>query len=143
MWQKSFEKTYTGVTKEMIWSLWSDINGWSQWDQDLDLTELKGPFVKGAHFILKPKGGPRVKIEITEVTPFFSFTDVTRFPLAEMEDIHELEEVPNGVRIKNTTTVKGLLSWLWIKLVAQGVADGVPKQTDSLVDFARKKMQKN
>lgn len=54
-----------------------------------------------------------------------------------MFDIHELEETANGLQIKNTIQVTGLLSFLWVRLVAKKVADAAPKETDSLAQLLR------
>lgn len=138
MWQASYEKTFAGVQKEDIWAAWSDIPNWNQWDVDLEYTKLTEPFSQGARFILKPKGGPKVDIEITRMEPLVGFTDVAKFPLAKMYDIHDLEDTPQGLKIKSTIRVEGPLAWLWKKLVAQDVAAGVPKQMESLVQYAKR-----
>jgi len=54
-----------------------------------------------------------------------------------MYDIHELEDTPEGLRIINTISVTGLLSFLWVKLVAKKVAASIPKQMDALVNLAK------
>lgn len=67
MWTKSCSKTFKNVSKEKIWKLWSDVDNWTNWHDDLDYTKLHGPFETGSYFILKPKGGPKVKIRLVEV----------------------------------------------------------------------------
>ena len=52
-------------------------------------------------------------LELTAIERHRSFTDLTRFPLARMYDIHELEETPEGLTIRNSVRVEGPLSWLW------------------------------
>lgn len=54
-----------------------------------------------------------------------------------MYDTHELEETPDGLRLINTLVVTGPLKFLWVKLVAQNVADSVPKEMEALVDLAK------
>ncbi len=125
-----------------MWAAWADVNSWPQWDEDLELTSLAGPFEAGAQFMLKPKGGPKVSVQITFVKPLFAFTDVTRFPMAMMYDIHEMEETPDGLKLKSSIRVEGLLGWLWKKIVAQGVAEGVPKQMEALACFVQAKQRK-
>lgn len=142
MWQSKYEKIYTGLTKESVWSAWSDVNNWPKWDTDTEFTKITGPFKPGTQFLLKPKGGPKVTITLTEVNQNAGFTDVTRFPLAKMYDTHEMEETPNGLKIRSIIRVEGPLSWLWRRIVAQGVAAGAPKQIEALAKYAQINQQR-
>jgi hypothetical protein len=137
MWEKSYTQTFKGIQKEDIWQLWTDINNWSQWHDDLDYCKIEGPFAVGNHFMLKPKDTKAVKIELVEIDEGKSFTDCTTFFEAKMYDTHELEETDDGLKLTNTLVVTGFLRYLWIKLVAQNVHDTVPKELDALVKLAR------
>ena len=88
--------------------------------------------------MLKPKGVGAVKIIITDIHEGYSFTDCTSFFGAKMIDIHALEETPEGLKLTNTLKVTGPLKWLWIKLVAQNVADSVPEETEALINLVRR-----
>ncbi len=137
MWTKSWNKTYTGLSKERIWALWTDVNNWPQWHGDLDYCKLEGTFAVGNHFMLKPKGAPAVKITLTEIIDGHEFTDCTHFFGAKMYDTHKMEETLNGLRLSNKLVVRGPLKWLWIWLVANHVARSVPHEVDALADLAR------
>ncbi|HEV2614677.1 MAG TPA: polyketide cyclase [Gammaproteobacteria bacterium] len=139
MWSRTFSKIYTGVTKEAIWAYWADVNHWPVWDRELEYCKMEKPFIAGTDFILKPKGGPNIKIILSTVIPNKQFTDYCKFIGATMFDDHVLEETSEGLRITNTITVTGWLSFIWVKLVARNVANAAPHQMDVLVNFARKK----
>ncbi len=137
MWIRSCAKVYKGITKEDVWRVWTDVNHWTDWHDDLDYCKMERVFQVGNFFKLKPKGGPEFKITLTEVIEGKKFTDCTRFFGAKMYDTHELEETPDGLRLSNTLWVTGPLKWLWIKLVAKNVADSVPSENQALVDLLR------
>ncbi len=137
MWESTYTKTFAGVTKESVWALWSDVNHWHEWDKDIEWARMSDAFAAGARFELKPKGGPRVNIRFTRAEPFRGYTDLTQFPLARMHGIHDMEETGDGLKLTITIRVEGPLSWLWKKLVAQGIAADMPGQLDSLAAFAR------
>ena len=137
MWKQFHSKLYTNVKKENIWRLWTDFNNWATWHGDLDYCKMEGDFAVGNHFMLKPKGVRPVKIIITEINEGYSFTDCTIFPGAKMYDTHTMEETPDGLLLSNTLIVTGPLKWLWIKLVAQNVANTIPDEVDALVNLAR------
>jgi hypothetical protein len=54
-----------------------------------------------------------------------------------MYDTHAMEETEEGLKLTNMLVVTGPLKWLWIKLVAQNVADTVPEEMENLVKLAR------
>lgn len=137
LWKKTFVKTYPGVSKEAAWKIAVDINRWPEWHGDLDSCTMEGAFAVGNYFMLKPKGMKAVKIVLTDIQEGRSFTDCTTFFGASMYDTHAMEETAEGLRITNTLVVTGPLKWLWIKLVAQHVADTIEEETESLVRLAR------
>lgn len=136
MWTRTYSKTFKNVEKEEIWRIWTDVNNWPKWHGDLDYCKMEGSFEIGKHFILKPKGVRPVKIIITEIDEGNKFTDCTSFFGAKMYDTHALEETPNGLQLTNILVVTGPLKWLWIKLVAQDVANTVPDEMEALVELA-------
>lgn len=126
------------ATKEQMWKLFSNVNDWHHWDVGIEFAKMNGEFKKGNHFILKPKGGPKVKIELVETTENHSFTDYTKFPLAKMYGTHKFEDTMEGLKVTTTMKVEGVLSFLWIKLVAKGIVDALPKEMESQIKYASK-----
>ena len=137
MWKRTYSKTFQGINKEDIWSLWTDVNNWPKWHGDLDYCKMDGAFEVGNFFMLKPKGVKAVKIYLTEIEEGHSFTDCTTFCGAKMYDTHMIEENQDGLKLTNTLVVTGPLKWLWIKLVAQNVADTVPQEMEALVNLSK------
>ena len=137
MWTRTYSKTFQGINPKAIWRIWTDVNNWPTWHGDLDYCKLEGDFKVDNHFMLKPKGVNPVKIVLTEINEGRYFTDCTAFFGAKMYDTHTLEETPDGLKLTNKLVVTGPLKWLWIKLVAQNVADTVPEEMESLVNLAR------
>ena len=138
MWMKAHRQFYPGVSAEVIWKIWTDINNWPSCHDDLDDCKLDGDFRVGNHFMLKPKGAPAVKVMLIEMNEMQNFTDCTQFFGAKMYNTHSMEVEENGVLLSNRLWVTGPLKWLWIKLVAKHVADTVPDEMASLVNLARK-----
>jgi hypothetical protein len=137
MWTKSYSVVTTEVTKEQIWKLTTDINNWKKWDDTVEYSELLGELKVGNYFILKPKGGPKVKIKLLEIVVNKKFTDLTTFPLAKMYGEHMYEETTNGLKITITMTVKGILSFLWVRLVAKGIVDHLPVDIANQIENAK------
>ena len=133
MWTRSHSITTQAVTKEQLWKLFADVNNWNTWDEGIEYAKMEGKFEKGNYFIIRPKGGPNVKVELLETKENLMFLDVTKFPLAKMYDEHTFEETPEGLKITNTITVKGLLGFFWRKVVAQKIVDNLPQDMQSQI----------
>jgi hypothetical protein len=138
MWTKSHTMVTKDVTKEQLWKLFANVNDWHQWDNGIDYARMDGNFEKGNFFVLKPKGGPKVKIELFEVVENRKFVDLTRFPLAKMYGEHTFEETPDGLKITTTMKVEGPLGFLWRKIVAENIANSLPAEMMHQVTYASK-----
>ena len=138
MWTKSHSVVTREATKEQMWKLFADVNNWDKWDSGVDYAKMDGKFEKGNFFELKPKGGPKVKIELLETEPNKMFLDLTRFPLAKMFDEHKFEETAEGLKVTTTITVTGVLGFLWRKIVAQNIVKGLPTEMSEQIKFASK-----
>lgn len=137
MWTKSYSQKIENINPEKIWSVWTDVNQWSVWQDDIEFAKLEEKMALGSKISFRPKGGPTIKLEIIDYVDNKKFTDLTRFPLAKMTDVHELIIEGNSVEIKSTVSIEGPLAFLWKKLVAENVVKDLPKQTQSLIDRIR------
>lgn len=137
MWSKTYSKKVAGLKADCLWKVWSDVNQWHTWQDDIEYTKMEGEFTAGKTYKMKPKGAPEVSIELSEVEPNRTFADLTRFPLARMHAIHEFIERGAELEIKTTVSIEGALSFVWRKLVAEGVANSLPEQTDKLIQRAK------
>lgn len=137
MWSKTYSIKATDLKADQVWKVWADVNQWHTWQDDIEYAKLDGEFKKGNVFRFKPKGGPKFNIELTKVEPNSAFVDLTRFPLAKMYDSHELIDHGDELEIKTTISIEGPLSFVWRKIVAENVANGMKEQTERLIEKAR------
>lgn len=88
----SFElKTKTSVEK--IWELYSDVNRWFAWEDDLEDISLEGKFERGSFGEMKLSGQPTMKFELVSVIHNKEFTDKTSIP--DVGDIYFVHELTN------------------------------------------------
>ncbi len=138
----SWTKSYSVITKKasaaQLWKLFADVNNWHTWDKGIEFAKMEGAFTAGNHFTLRPKGGPTVNIKIIETVEGKKFVDCTKFPLAKMYGEHLYEETKDGLRMTTTMTVEGILGFLWVKIVAQGIVDALPADMEAQIEAASK-----
>lgn len=138
MWQKSYSITVESIEPSKIWKIWSDIPNRPAWDDDIEWANTDGPFENGTTIAMKPKGWPKtVYMKIIECIPNQSFTDNTKFLLAELYGTHHMEKTDKGLKLTTTIKVVGPLSWVWRKIVAEEIVATLPHQTDMLIKLAR------
>ena len=138
MIQKTFTLTTTEVSQDQIWKVISNVNQWSTWDEGVEFAELQGKFESNSSFLLRPKGGPKIKIQLVEVKDKAYFKDMTTFPLAKMYGEHWYEETPQGLKITVTMTITGILSALWYQIVMKDIVANLEKDQKTLIEAAKK-----
>lgn len=138
MWTSTYSVVTPAVTKEQLWKLFADVNNWHTWDAGIEYARMEGRFEKGNHFLLRPKGGPNVKIALVETIPNSRFVDLTRFPLAKMYGEHVFEDTAEGLKMTTTMKVTGLLGFVWVKLVARKIANALPCDMEAQIKAAQK-----
>jgi hypothetical protein len=136
-WERTHKIVVRDLQRAQLWKIWQDVNHWHLWDTDIEFATMDSQFKVGTIFVLKPKGGPKVSIRLTEVEPETAFTDMTQFPLAKMYGIHRMRETADGIEVIHTVRVEGPLGFLWKKLVAAKVAAGLEEQATKMVQRAR------
>jgi len=137
MWSGSYSLVIRDLTCADVFNVWSDVDHWPDWQDDVAYTQLHGAFQAGTFFTFQPKGGPKLRLELVKVEKNRSFTDLTRFPLARMYGIHEFLDHKDGIELRTTMQVSGPLAFVWRRLVAQNIVKDLPKQTARVVEFAR------
>lgn len=109
-----------------IFSLYANVDGWPNWDPEVIESSINGAFASGTIGMIKPKGGPKSKIELLDVKPNVSFTVRCKLPLCVMTFGHEL--VPEGSTTTAThrVTFTGLLAPLFGRLIGTGIQRTLP-----------------
>lgn len=135
MWQGQYEAT-TDVPAEKLFRSIADINNWNKWDDGLKFTKLEGVARSGAAFILKPKGGPNVKMTIDEIQPY-RLVDTAHLFLAKMRTSHEYVQNGNRTTIHFQVEIWGVMGFFWRKIIGENQIKGAAAQTDALIKYAR------
>lgn len=125
------------ASRETIWRLWSDVERWSDWDEQVAWSKIDGPFAVGTRGKLKPKSGPASKFELLDVRPGEAFADRTFLPGTFLDFTHRLEEVEGGVRITHTASFSGPLAFLFSRIIGRAkIAAALPRAVTKLAALA-------
>lgn len=135
MWSKEISIN-TNASKDQIWKIWTDVSNWKSWDSQVVDSELFESFQQGSEGILTPKGGPKTKFELTEVTPNHSFTTTSKLPLGKMKVIHSIEKQNTELIITHKVEISGLSSFIFSKFIGEKLIKELPEALDKLVKQA-------
>jgi hypothetical protein len=138
MWTKSYSIVTKEATKEQMWKLFTDINNWHIWNNEIEFAKLEGKFEAGNYYLIQPKNGRTVKVKLIEVIENKHCLELGEFQLAKMYYDHMLEETPNGLKLTSTITMNGLLSFLWVQLVVKKIAATMGSHVQEQIKVASK-----
>ncbi|MCW3058627.1 MAG: hypothetical protein JWQ02_448 [Capsulimonas sp.] len=140
MWRSHYETT-TNVSAEVLFKVISDIGGWTQWDEEIEWVRIEGDIKAGRCFVLKPKGGPNVRMSVEQIQSPNLLADIAHLPLAKMRTIHELFPSEGGTTVRFTIEIWGILGFFWRKIVGENQIAGAHGQIEAMIGYARKQMQ--
>lgn len=86
--------------KDKVWGYLTHVEKWSEWDTEIAKSKLRGKFQLNAKGSFKPKGGPKLYFQITEVTTNISYTFKTKIPFCCLVVKRTLTPKKNNRRIE-------------------------------------------
>ncbi len=131
-------ETITALPASALYSTITAIERWPEWDHELDCTEHKGMMAAGSLFMLRPKGGPKVKMEITAADEPRRFSDMAHLPLAKMRTDHLFEEKNGATLMTLIITISGPLAFFWDHIIARKQAAGSAEHAKAFFAYAER-----
>jgi hypothetical protein len=115
---------------------WADMATWPEWNADTEWVRLDGPFAPGSTGVLKPKGGPKTKFVIAELTDRV-FIDVSMLVGARLTFHHAITPTADGgSEVRVTVTLTGPLARLWNLILGKGIAQSLDRDLAALAKAA-------
>ena len=114
---------------------WADMATWPEWNTDTEWVRLDGPFAQGASGTLKPKGGPKVRFVVAELSEE-RFLDVSRLLGARLSFDHRVSRLATGTRVEVTVTLDGPLARLWKLILGSDLQASLQPDLDRLAAVA-------
>ncbi len=107
----------TTTEPEAIWMRWKDVDGWPDWDEDLEWARLLGPLKVGSSGSFKRKGSTRQRFMVEEVQEGRGFTCIGKWLLTRVRLVHRVEPSTLGSRVTYRIEVQGPMAWwLWLTM---------------------------
>lgn len=122
-----------------IFAIYADASSWAQWDPDIEDAQMDGEFTTGATGWIKPKGAPKTRTHVVELTEPYSFSVESKLPLCTMLFTHQLEESGQQTTATHAVHFKGLLAPLYSRLIGGKIKSGIDGTMQGLKNYAEKR----
>jgi hypothetical protein len=107
MW--SYEhRTETTAAPAAIWALWADVEGWPEWNGDIERIGIDGPFAAGSTISMTPRGQDEVVLRLADVAENEQFVDQAELDGLTIRTIHRIDPAPGrGVAVTYRMEITG------------------------------------
>jgi uncharacterized protein YndB with AHSA1/START domain len=85
----------TSALPEQVWRLWADVDGWPEWNGDIERIELDGSFAAGDRIVMTPIGQEAIELRIAEAVEPVLFVDEASLDDVVIRTTHRVERVGN------------------------------------------------
>ena len=116
---KHTEETTASI--EDIWNIWKDVENWNSWDHGIEYSTIDGPFEVGVEGTLKPKGGPLVKTELTQVEPKKMFVNEAKLFLARIIVTHFISQLEGKTLVTHKIEMSGPLAFFFSFVIGRNM----------------------
>jgi uncharacterized protein YndB with AHSA1/START domain len=107
MWQTEYS-IETSASPEAIWWLWSNVDGWPEWNADIERIELDGPFAPGGRILMTPSGAEPVELRIAEAVEPELFVDEADLGEIVVRTTHRVQPLDGeGARVTYAMEITG------------------------------------
>jgi len=102
----------TSASPEKIWTIWTDVQNWKNWDIGLKDTFTENTFLLGSKGIITSLEGRKSKFKVVEFNEGISYTYKTRLPLGSLY-------VRRYLTLENNETI--YTHEVWFKGITKGI----------------------
>ena len=131
----------TTARAEAVWALWTDVQTWPSWDDELEAATLDGPFREGARGRLRPTSGLSARFMIEDVVPGRAYTLATRLPLGWLRVRRTLNVAGDRVELTHAVTFSGLGGHLLAGRLGPRFRHALPVVMDRLRTLAEERSE--
>lgn len=123
----------TSASPEKVWSIWSDVSTWAQWNPDVISMELDGPFATGTAGTMTTKSGGGHAVVLGEVQPGSYFTiETDPVPMTHFTFHCRVKPAGAGAEISQDVSMKGPLAFFFRPIAGKRIAESFPAILEGL-----------
>lgn len=128
----------TSLPVERLWEIWTDVDGWHRWADDIVWARLREPFAAGARGRIRYRGFPPMTFRVKSVEPGRAYLTEVPLALATLSFDHRIEDRPEdgGVELVERIGFRGPLAGPLGRLQGPRIERAWPGAMERLVQLA-------
>jgi len=124
------------ATPHQIWTIWTDVANWHQWDSGLKAAEMQSPFQLNATGIITSLEGRKSKFKIVELEEGTTYTFKTKLPLGSLYVKRYLEQKNEKTYFTHEVWFQGLTKGIFAKAFGKKFKAMLPEVMQSINQIA-------
>jgi hypothetical protein len=126
----------TKATPMQIWRVWQDVENWKNWDQEIELSQIDGPFQTGTTGSTKFVGTPLFKTLLTQVEPLKSVVQEAYLSFAKVISYQSMSQVAGKTQVTFQVEIRGPLSFFFACMLGRFIKNKIPMEMEEMIKRA-------
>lgn len=126
----------TKATPTQIWKVWQDVKNWKNWDQEVELSRIDGPFQAGTTGCTKFVGTPLFKTLLTQVEPLKLVVQEAYLSFAKVVSYQSMSQVAGKTQVTFQVEIRGPLSFFFACILGRFIKKKIPTEMEEMIKRA-------
>lgn len=127
----------TTATPTQIWKVWQDVENWKNWDQEIELSRIDGPFQTGTTGCTKFVRTPLFKTLLTQVEPFKLVVQEAYLSFAKVISYQSMSQVAGKTQVTFQVEIRGPLSLFFACMLGRFIKKKIPLEMEEMLKKAK------
>jgi hypothetical protein len=126
----------TKATPIQIWKIWQDVENWKNWDQEIELSRIDGPFQAGTTGCTKFAGTPLFKTLLTQVDPLKLVVQEAYLSFAKVISYQSMSLIAGKTQVTFQVEIRGPLSFFYTCMLGRFIKKKIPAEMEEMIKRA-------
>ncbi|HEY5235009.1 MAG TPA: SRPBCC family protein [Rhabdochlamydiaceae bacterium] len=126
----------TKASPMQIWRVWQDVENWKNWDQEIELSRIDGPFQTGTTGSTKFVGTPLFKTLLTQVEPLKVVVQEAYLSFAKVVSYQSMSQVAGKTQVTFQVEIRGPLSFFFAWMLGRFIKKKIPMEMEEMIKRA-------
>ncbi len=126
----------TKATPIQIWRIWQDVENWKNWDQEIEISRIDGPFQTGTTGCTKFIGTPLFKTLLTQVEPLRLVVQEAYLSFAKVISYQSMSQVDGKTQVTFQIEIRGPLSFFFACILGRFIKKKIPLEMEEMIKRA-------
>jgi hypothetical protein len=122
----------TEATPVQIWKVWQDVENWKKWDQEIEVSQIDGPFQAGTAGCTKFVGTPLIKTLLTQVEPFKLVVQEAHLACAKVISYQSMSQIAGKTQVTFQVEIRGPLSLFYAWMLGRFIKKKIPAEMEEM-----------